>query len=328
MFDEITQFKIVQDFDLWITQYYTEISFIVWALIHIPTTHSKIVYDNCHDQTFRHHRFLAVIQGRNIDCNLFGFIFSATDGTVRGRHRATSLRGRPPVSRGRMLLLDTVSAASRRLSRVQLLADAVGRRRRRAAHHRSRAGRPTAQDVVPSGSAANAARAISHARQHQTWVTRTPPRRRQFASAGSEGTSLRGESLRYLVRVFVVRVKCMLVSDVSSSVKKKKPRTIPGNRSLDRPRFVIIFFGNCVTATRSCTTTILPAKNDFSVIGLVCTSLSMYAVVNFYRALAGPAPGSNACLTRAFRVSSTAGTINRFIKKLAVFFFFVIILIV
>lgn len=78
------------------------------------------------------------------------------------------MRGRPrPVPRGRLRLLDTVGAAGRRLSLVQLPADALGRRHRRAAHHRPRAARPTAQDVVPAGPAADAARAFSHARQHK-----------------------------------------------------------------------------------------------------------------------------------------------------------------
>lgn len=78
------------------------------------------------------------------------------------------MRGRTQVSRGRLWLLDAVRAAGRRLSRVQLPARAVGRRgRRRVAHHCRRAARTAAQDVVPARPAANAARAVSHARQHK-----------------------------------------------------------------------------------------------------------------------------------------------------------------
>lgn len=74
----------------------------------------------------------------------------------------------PLSRRGRLQLLDTVRAAGRRLSHVQLSARAAGRQRhRRAAHHRRRAARTAAQDVVPARSAVNAARALSHARQHK-----------------------------------------------------------------------------------------------------------------------------------------------------------------
>lgn len=78
------------------------------------------------------------------------------------------MRGRGSLSRDRVQLLDTVRAAGRRLSRVQLSAvDRAGRRHRQAAHHRRRAARAAAQDVVPARLTANAARAVSHARQHK-----------------------------------------------------------------------------------------------------------------------------------------------------------------
>lgn len=95
--------------------------------------------------------------------------FFSDAAVVRGRLGTIGVRGRTPVSRrgGRLRLLDTVRAAGRRLSRVQLQADAFGRRHRRAAHHRRRAARTIAANVVPARSAANVARAVSHARQHK-----------------------------------------------------------------------------------------------------------------------------------------------------------------
>lgn len=79
------------------------------------------------------------------------------------------MRGRTPLSYSSQLwLLDAVRTVGRRLSRVQLPARAVGRRRRhRATHHHRRSTRTAAQDVVPTRPAANVARAVSHARQHK-----------------------------------------------------------------------------------------------------------------------------------------------------------------
>jgi len=95
-------------------------------------------------------------------------VFSCADVLgVRGRRGTTGVRGRWPLSRGRLQLLDTVRAAGRRLSRIQLPAVAPGRRHRGAAHHRRRDARSAAQDVVPARSPTNAARAFSHARQHK-----------------------------------------------------------------------------------------------------------------------------------------------------------------
>lgn len=85
---------------------------------------------------------------------------------VRRRRWAIGVRGRSPLSCDRLQLLDTVRSVGRRLSRVQLPTRACSRWHHRAAHHRSRSTRTTAQDVVPARSAANATRAFSHARQH------------------------------------------------------------------------------------------------------------------------------------------------------------------
>lgn len=78
-------------------------------------------------------------------------------------------RAAVPLShRDRLQLLDTVRAAGRRLSHVQLSARAASRQRHRsAAHHRRRAARTAAQDVVPARPATDVARALSHARQHK-----------------------------------------------------------------------------------------------------------------------------------------------------------------
>lgn len=105
--------------------------------------------------------FCVIAATKTIFCCCF------TDTTVRERSGTVGVRGRSPLSRGRLQLLDTVRTASRRLSRVQLSAVAHGRRHRRAAHHRRRVARTAAQNVVPARPATNAARAFSHARQHK-----------------------------------------------------------------------------------------------------------------------------------------------------------------
>lgn len=95
---------------------------------------------------------------------------TAADATLRGRNGTIGVRRRTPLSRGRLQLLDTVHAAGRRLSRVQLPTGRIGPRHRGPAHHSGRDARTTAQNVVPARCAANATRAFSHAGQHKRYA--------------------------------------------------------------------------------------------------------------------------------------------------------------